>query len=544
MNNSSFRWCAAFLVVWLTLGIGPRSASARENPKGTGAESVELPGGTGWNFDGMALSVRLSETGPSESLVLEPFPVFSPDATVVLHSADGDKFLKPPANDYFKGHVEGRSESRVYLAVLESGEVRGFVAIEGNYWVVGGRNTSKSSDWQFESRRVEADVELGFDAAAFECGSDGLPPVSNQSASRDVEKRAAIPATKAASYTARIAVETDNEFFNKFGNATDATNYVADIIAYGSLMYSAEANTSWLLQYLSLWPQGQTDPWAQSNPGCGLYEFGRYWNDNRQAVSRTTAAFFSGKSSTSGIAWVGVLCSGGFNVNLGTSCPGLTPSIDNYGGAYAYIGGMNGNFDVNNPGVLWDIVAVTHEVGHNFNSRHTHCYSGVGGNADPVDGCYSGECGSSGCFCGTGGLPSGCPGGGQGCGTIMSYCHQLSPGMSNLSLTLGLGHPYGTEPERVPETMFSHVASQAASHSGCLDYESVDTVFEDDFELGNTNAWSEHRPLDVGWWGGTQNSKLKTQNYNAGSPRPNPNRPHFSTIPPSDPVTASAKVPA
>jgi hypothetical protein len=99
-------------------------------------------------------------------------------------------------------------------------------------------------------------------------------------------------------------------------------------------------------------------------------------------------------------------------------------------GVCADAGGVDGNFDIDNPVVLWDIVAVTHEIGHNFNSRRTRCYSGVCGNVDPFDGCFSGECGSLGCFCAATGLPSGFPGGGQGCGTIMSDCHQLSPELS------------------------------------------------------------------------------------------------------------------
>ena len=76
----------------------------------------------------------------------------------------------------------------------------------------------------------------------------------------------------------------------------------------------------------------------------------------------------------------------------------------------------------------------------------------------------------------------------------MSYCHLLSGGLSNLSLTLGEAHPYGIEPGRVPNRMFDHVESKAASYPGCLDYESVDEVFSDDFEDSNTNAWSSTVP--------------------------------------------------
>jgi hypothetical protein len=198
----------------------------------------------------------------------------------------------------------------------------------------------------------------------------------------------------------------------------------------------------------------------------------------------------SGKPTNAGIAWVGVLCQSGFLYNVGT-CGGLTPSYDNYGGAYGYTGGIDGNFDIDNPAVVWDIDAVTHEIGHNFNSPHTHCYAGIGGNANPIDKCYSGE---GGCYSGATSLPSGCPGAGNGCGTIMSYCHLLSGGMSNLSLTLGDGHPYGIEPGRVPTRMFAHVASRASSYPGCLDPVFVEFIFEDGFESGGVGNWDSWSP--------------------------------------------------
>lgn len=438
--------------------------------------------------------VEIHNADSSATLVLRQFRVFAPDAKIVVHDPEGDRTLPSPRNRYFKGHVDGSPGSMVVVSVLESGEIRGISHDKGRYSILGGTENSKSSRWSLRSREVDPNSELGHRVAGFSCGTDDLGKVPTELLSAlNPDMNVRETTTKSANYTARLAIETDEEFLAKFnGNETAATNYVADIIAFGSALYSLEANTSWLLQYLSLW--SQTDPWAQSNPGCGLYEFGRYWNDNRQSEVRTTAAFFSGKGTNAGVAWVGALCYGEFDINIGTSCSGLSPAIDNYGGAYAYIGGMDGNFDINNPGVLWDIVAVTHELGHNFNSPHTHCYANLGGNSDPIDECYAGQCGDTGCHCGATSFPSGCPGGGNGCGTIMSYCHTLSPGLSNISLTLGLNHPYGVEPSRVPSRMLSHVSSREASTTGCLEYESAGSIFGDDFESNNTDAWSTTVP--------------------------------------------------
>jgi hypothetical protein len=426
------------------------------------------------------------------ALELTRFRVFAHDAKIVVHSADGD-FLHPiPDNIYYRGNVVGEPNSTVTVTVLEDGEARGLVVTSGRYFVISGDTINRSLSNTFRIRQIEPTVELEHKAQGFECGTDSLellPPL--ESVESLVPKRR-MNIKSSVAYTAKIAVETDNEFFNLFGNATDASNYVADIIAFGSAIYSAEVSTSWVLQDVSLWDTGSPDPWTQTSAECGLYEFGRYWNDNNSGITRTIAHFMSGKNTGGGIAWVGVLCYPELNYTQ-TACPGLTPVYDNYAGDYGFSGDLDGGFDFDNPAVTWDIFAVTHEIGHNFNSPHTHCYANIGGNSNPIDECYGGECGFTGCHCGGTGLPSGCPGEGQGCGTIMSYCHAQG-GMDNLSFTLGSGHPYGTAPDRVPTRMSAHVASRAAAVPGCLDYVNVEDIFEDGFESGNTSAWSDTVP--------------------------------------------------
>ncbi len=83
----------------------------------------------------------------------------------------------------------------------------------------------------------------------------------------------------------------------------------------------------------------------------------------------------------------------------------------------------------------------------------------------------------------------------MGCGTIMSYCHLLSGGMSNMSLTLGTGHPHGVEPERVPSRMSDHVMAVSTSDPACLPFgTSSPEIFADGFESGDTTAWSDSVP--------------------------------------------------
>jgi hypothetical protein len=263
------------------------------------------------------------------------------------------------------------------------------------------------------------------------------------------------------------------------------------------LVYEEEVDTSLLVETIFLYSTS-SDPWVQTASDCGLAEFGAYWNTqaSRTGVTRTIAHFLSGKNTGGGIAWIGVLCSAGGNAslsgNLGTSCPGMA-DFGPYFGAYGYSGSLSGNFDINNPGVVWDLYVVAHEIGHNFNSPHTHCYAGLGGNASPVDQCYSGQCGQSGCHCGSQSLPCGTAGG--GCGTIMSYCHLRAGGYGNIAFTFGQGHPYGTAPERVPARMNNHVVSRAGINPSCLAYVSpVTGIFTDGFESGDLSAWSAAVP--------------------------------------------------
>lgn len=260
-----------------------------------------------------------------------------------------------------------------------------------------------------------------------------------------------------------MAIDTDTEFLALFdGDTAAATTCVGALMGFISTIYESEIDTRIQVSYLRL--HDQPAPFVESTPSCALYEVGRYWNDNETAVDRTLMHFLSGRPSNGGIAWVGVLCSGPFSPSPPSGCSTFPGGVnDNFGGAYGVSMGLDGNFTAANPNVVWDVVVVAHEIGHNFNSRHTHCYAGLGGNVDPVDQCFGTETGAS-CYAGPGILPG--PQG-EGSGTIMSYCHLRSGGLSNISMNFGTGHPFGVAPQqldigRAPQLPLELTATPAA----------------------------------------------------------------------------------
>ena len=413
--------------------------------------------------------VPLDPMQPTQTLALERFAVFAPDAKIIDHGKNGDVAVPIPNNAYFQGTVVGNPHAKAFLSVRESGQIVGLISEKGKYWVIGGGEDTGGPLSGMAVRAMD-EFDLSEGVKPLQCSSDLLTgdriPIQAPPRATDSSTSPVTGIYSAATYNARIAIESDFEYYQRFGNITDATNYAADLIAFASTVYTAEVDTSMSISHMSFWSTS-SDPWSQFSTTCGLFEFGRYWNNNHAGVDRTIAHFLSGKGNGGGIAWVGVLCSGPFNYNHQAACPSLTPQTSNYGGAYGYSGDLDGNFNINNPSVVWDVVVTAHEMGHNFNSPHSHCYQNIGGNASAVDNCYSGQCGQNGCYCGSTSLPCGA-GPGNGCGTIMSYCHLLSGNLTNISFTLGTDHPHGVAPERIPQRMSNAVINANNSQPACL----------------------------------------------------------------------------
>lgn len=147
-----------------------------------------------------------------------------------------------------------------------------------------------------------------------------------------------------------------------------------------------------------------------------------------------------------------MLCAGNLPSSLDCDGDPVTPPSPTFSGGYGVSQGINGSFNPAAPTVVWDIDAVSHEIGHNFGSPHTHCYNGYPQPGDPpINQCHGTE---PGCYAGPPSLPAG------GKGSIMSYCQLRPGGMSNIALSFGAAGLYGTQSERVPQRMRSHLQSR------------------------------------------------------------------------------------
>lgn len=184
----------------------------------------------------------------------------------------------------------------------------------------------------------------------------------------------------------QLAVDTDYELFERFGNLADEAFYITALYGVVSDIYSRDLRAHMELTYVRLWDT-PADLFNDADP---LYSFAGWWDDNMSVVTRDAAQFLTGRRDLpyGGVAWVNGMCND-FQ--------------------YSVAGLISGVFDpsLNSGPLQWDIIVSAHELGHTCGTAHTHDYG--------LDDCYP--------------LP-----GTPSRGTIMGYCHLQNGGTSNTDL--------------------------------------------------------------------------------------------------------------
>jgi hypothetical protein len=332
-------------------------------------------------------------------LELDRFEPFASDVRAEIMEPGGRRALALPDNVYFRGRVAGDPTSLAFV-VAGKRKVHGFVVENGQVFPFGPDAHGNHRAYAL----ANVDPQRNPPPGDF-CQND-LHPEAVAMPDDELVRIAALSETASAPGTlkqADIAIDTDRELRTKFTTDTQALDYLASLAAAATAIYERDVAVRLRFSYIRLWGASPADPYTSTSPSGTLAELRGYWNDPANGMTqiagpRTVVHMLSGKPVQGGVAYVNALCSQSYG----------------YGVSQVF-----GSFDLSNPSRIWDVVAVTHELGHSFGSPHSHCYS------PPVDRCYASE---AGCYSGPVVASR---------GTVMSYCHLLAGGLSNLDLLFG-----------------------------------------------------------------------------------------------------------
>jgi hypothetical protein len=310
--------------------------------------------------------------GKTWTLDLVPARNFS-DAFAVHDAATGLP-LSVDQGTHFWGIVRGDDQSWVSISVFNH-EIIGLIATPTGNWVLGAiAGDKRNAHILYRSSDLKGNSN-------FDCLTDDeLHKIG--------ETQAATSADRSTGPTncVRMFVEADYTLFQNKGSAANVTSYMTGVFSQVSALYTNE-QVNLVLHDLFVW--STNDPYTGPSASNYLTQF----RTAKNGVFNGDLAHLVGIHNLGGVAYLDVLCN---------------PA---YGVGYSSINATYSNV----PTYSWTIEVLTHEIGHNLGSSHTHACVWNGNNT-AIDGCGPTAGYSEGC---TAPLPT------NG-GTIMSYCHLVS----------------------------------------------------------------------------------------------------------------------
>ncbi len=322
-------------------------------------------------------------TNESVELTMRSFSVTTPKTRFIIADASGEREIPAPQVTLLRGSVAGDPGSHAYLA-LSAGSSSGVVTLSnGTQYFLTSQQTANdlgaSGSLITSANNIpQGDLPEGVEF----CGLNEPAAFSLPSAAT------ATNLTNRGVKTAYIAIDADSLFVDVFaGDETATAAYIVQLFGAVSATYERDVDMRIKIDRVRLWSSGG-EPYQSDDVGS----LRNWWNANEDLTGLNFVHLLSGRRDLpfGGIAFFSTACSAS---------------------SYAISGYLNGAFatplenrSLNN----WDVTVVSHEMGHNAGSGHTHDS-------------YTPEIDS----CGLG-VPS--PSG----GTILSYCHIHTGYMTNI----------------------------------------------------------------------------------------------------------------
>ena len=344
--------------------------------------------------EALSLALPRDNNGQVFQLDLIRVDLHTPDFKLNT-SADGPIAYEPGI--HYRGVLRNEAKTSVALSFFKD-EVMGVIGFsESSNWVLGRLEGANLRD----AYTVYPEDELDFDKS-FNCGSSEVSQEIRQTENKLTELRGVTAVDK----TVRVYFECEYDLVTEKGGAAGAANFINGIFNVVSMLYQNEGITV-VISEIFAWTTPDSYPTNSTSNTLVSFRSTRptFNGDIAHLVSR-------GQPTGGGIAYRPGLCNG-------------------YGYAYSYVNSTYSAF----PTYSWTANVITHEMGHNLGSPHTHDCAWNGNNT-PLDGCgpAAGYSGTGTCVA----LPAPTA---PFKGTIMSYCHLL--GNIGIDLNLGFGQQPG-----------------------------------------------------------------------------------------------------
>lgn len=320
----------------------------------------------------LALRFAIPSADGEIELELVQVEILAPDFFV---STNTENSVPYQASVHYRGIVRGNNQSVASLSVSSSG-VMGMMSDENGTYELGQMEDGSSSYIFYKTQNLNAlSPNNCFTDDESLQGDEGGEPVSED---RGVGCK-----------TVQVYFECDYKLYTDKGSSTtNVSNYVTGLFNQVATLYANE-NVGIAISQIYVWTS--TDPYVGYNSTSGVLNAFRQTRGS--SFNGNLAHLLSTRGLGGGIAYVDVICLKQYAYGVSA----ITSSYQNV------------------PTYSWSVEVVTHELGHNLGSWHTHSCSWPGG---ALDNCVSPE-GS----CPPGPTPS------NG-GTIMSYCHLTGHGIN------------------------------------------------------------------------------------------------------------------